>query len=282
MHFTVATKQPAMTAARIAASLSSKDNRNIDTDSLSSLMVSVLRTQFIAICGNLLTAFPTALLIALVWLHFTGHHLISPDKARHLLHDIDPFSTLAIFYAAIAGVCLFLAGLISGYFDNRALYTRLSSRILRLHSWRRCLGAERHARTAHYLEKNLGGLMGNFFFGILLGSIGTLGDLLGLPIDIRHITFSAANLATAWFALDYQIGTQLLLTSVCGVLAIGLTNLLVSFGLALFVALRSRKVRFKKSWLLLQSLVFWFLRRPQDFFFAPKSLPLAAEPVPPQ
>lgn len=282
MHFTVATKQPAMTAARIAAGLSSKDSRTIDTDSLAALMVSVLRTQFIAICGNLLTAFPTALLIALAWIHFTGHHLVSPDKARHLLHDIDPFSTLAIFYAAIAGVCLFLAGLISGYFDNRALYTRLSSRILRLRSWRRCLGTERHERAAQYLEKNLGGLMGNFFFGILLGTIGTLGDLLGLPIDIRHITFSASNLATAWVGLDYQVSTQHLLTSVCGVLLIGLTNLLVSFGLALLVALRSRKVRFKKGWLLLQSLVFWFLRRPQDFFFAPKSLPFATETVPQQ
>ncbi len=282
LHFTVATKQPAMTAARIAANLSSKDSRTIDTDSLAALMVSVLRTQFIAICGNLLTVFPTALLIALTWLHFTGHHLVSPDKARRLLHDIDPFSTLALFQAAIAGVCLFLAGLISGYFDNRALYTRLSSRILRLRSWQRCLGAERHARAAQYLEKNLGGLMGNFFFGILLGTIGTLGDLLGLPIDIRHITFSASNLATAWVGLDYQVSTQMLLTSLCGVLLIGLTNLLVSFGLALFVALRSRKVRFKKGWLLLQSLVFWFLRRPQDFFFAPKSLPLTAEATSPQ
>ena len=282
MHFTVATKQPAMTAARIAANLSSKDNRTIDTDSLAALMVSVLRTQFIAVCGNLLTAFPTAMLIALAWLHLTGHHLVSANKARHLLQDIDPFATLAIFYAAIAGVCLFLAGLISGYFDNRAMYTRLSSRILRLRSWQRCLGSERHTRAAQYLEKNLGGLMGNFFFGILLGTIGTLGDLLGLPIDIRHITFSAANLATAWVGLDYEVSTPLLLTSISGVLAIGLTNLLVSFGLALFVALRSRKVRFKKGWLLLQSLVFWFLRRPQDFFFAPKSLPLAAETVQPQ
>ena len=277
LHFTVATKQPAMTAARIAASLSSKDNRTIDIDSLAALMVSVLRTQFVAICGNLITAFPTALLIALAWLHFTGHHLVSPDKARHLLHDIDPFASLAIFQAGIAGICLFLAGLISGYFDNRALYTHLSLRLLRLQSWCRFLGAERHARVAQYLEKNLGGLMGNFFFGILLGTIGTFGDLLGLPIDIRHITFSAANFATSLVGLDYHVSTQLFLTSLCGVLMIGLTNLLVSFGLALFVALRSRKVRFKKGWLLLQSLVFWLLRRPQDFFYAPKSSAVAVD-----
>ena len=274
LHFTVATKQPAMTAARIAAGVSSKDSRTIDVEALTGLMVSVVRTQFTAVCGNLLTAFPTALLIALAWLQFSGHHVVSPDKARHMLHDIDPFTSLAIFQAAIAGVCLFLAGLISGYFDNRAVYTRLSQRIMRLRSWQHFLGPDRHRRFAHYLEKNLGGLMGNFFFGILLGSIGTLGDLMGLPIDIRHITFSATNLATAWVGLDFHIGLPLFLTSVFGVLCIGITNLLVSFGLALLVALRSRRVRFKKGLYLLKSLLFWLLRRPQDFFIAPR-LPAA-------
>ena len=279
LHFTVATKQPAMTAARIAASVSSKDSRTIDVDGLVALMVSVIRTQFTAVCGNLLTAFPTALLIAMAWLQMSGHHLVSPEKARHMLHDIDPFSSLAIFQAAIAGVCLFLAGLISGYFDNRAVYTRLAQRILRLHSWQQLLGADRHPRFAHYLEKNLGGLMGNFFFGILLGSIGTLGDLLGLPIDIRHITFSAANFATAWVGLNFTISTPVFLTCVMGVLCIGVTNLLVSFGLALVVALRSRRVRFKKGLLLLNSLLFWFLRRPQDFFIAPKLQPVTVDEV---
>ena len=281
LHFTVATKQPAMTAARIAVGVSSKDSRTIDVEGLTGLMVSVLRTQFTAVCGNLLTAFPTALLIALAWLQFSGHHVVSPDKARHMLHDIDPFTSLAIFQAAIAGVCLFLAGLISGYFDNRAVYTRLAQRIMRLRSWQRCLSPDRHRRFAHYLEKNLGGLMGNFFFGILLGSIGTLGDLMGLPIDIRHITFSATNLATAWVGLDFHIAVPVFLTSAFGVLCIGITNLLVSFGLALLVALRSRRVRFKRGALLLKSLLFWLLRRPQDFFIAPKTLSMPMHDIEP-
>ena len=87
--------------------------------------------------------------------------------------------------------------------------------------------------------------MGNFFFGILLGTMGTLGYLLGLPLDIRHVTFSAANFATALVALDYndQRGDWWRL-SVAGFLAIGTVNLLVSFGLALWVALRARKIHF--------------------------------------
>ncbi|EGF33447.1 putative site-specific recombinase [Oxalobacteraceae bacterium IMCC9480] len=270
LHFTVATKQPAMTAARIAADLHANDNRTIGIDSLADLIVKVLRTQFIAVLGNLMTVFPTALTIAMVWFALNGHQLVSFDKAQHLLHDINPFASLALFHAAIAGVCLFLAGMISGYFDNRAVYTRMAQRILQLRSWRRVFGPARHARVAAYLEKNLGGLMGNLFFGLLLGSIGTFGQLIGLPVDIRHVTFSAGNLAIALVGLDFQVSLPVLLTSLFGIVCIGITNLLVSFGLALFVALRSRQVRFSRGGALVKALLARMVQRPLDFFIPPK------------
>ena len=53
LHFTIATKQPAMTASRIASGLSSKDGRNIDLDSMAELIGKVFRTQCIAVLGNL-------------------------------------------------------------------------------------------------------------------------------------------------------------------------------------------------------------------------------------
>ncbi|HEY4318531.1 MAG TPA: site-specific recombinase [Herbaspirillum sp.] len=272
LHFTVATKQPAMTASRIAAGLHSRDGRNIDLDSLVELVAKVIRTQFVAVAGNLLLAFPAAYLIALGYGFLFGHPLVSPEKARHLLQDIDPFTTLALFYAAIAGVCLFLAGLISGYYDNKALYTRMAQRIARLGWLQRMLGPGKVARLGEYLETSLGGLMGNFYFGVLLGCLGTVGFLLGLPIDIRHITFSAANFATAIVGLDYQVGWRLALVSACGVLAIGTINLWVSFTLALIVALRSRQVRFRHGAQLAKQLLARFFRRPQDFLIAPKTV----------
>ena len=67
LHFTIATKQPAMTAARIAAGLSVKDGRNIDIDSMAELVNKVFRTQFVAVLGNLATVLPTAWAIALGW-----------------------------------------------------------------------------------------------------------------------------------------------------------------------------------------------------------------------
>jgi site-specific recombinase len=267
LHFTVATKQPAMTASRIAAGLHSKDGRNIDIDSMAELCNKVIRTQNMAVLGNLMVAIPTAWLIAMAWPLMTGHHLVSPEKAMHLLQDIDPIHGPALIYAAIAGVCLFVAGLISGYYDNKALYTRWGQRVSQLRGLRWLLGQPRLDRLGAYLENNLGGLMGNFGFGILLGVMPFLGFVLGIPLDIRHVTFSSANFATAIVGLDHNVGWELVVTSVAGFLSIGTVNLLVSFGLALWVALRSRQVRFKHGWQLVKAMGRRFRQGPISFFF---------------
>jgi site-specific recombinase len=167
-------------------------------------------------------------------------------------------------------VCLFVAGLISGYYDNKAVYTEMARRVAQLRPLRRLLGAARLQRLSVYLENNLGSLMGNLYFGILLGSIGTLGYLLGLPLDIRHVTFSAANFATSLVALDYNMSWQLALTSVAGFLSIGAVNLLVSFALALWVALRARKVRFKQGMSLIKAMGRRFVGAPAEFCIGPK------------
>ena len=274
LHFTVATKQPAMTASRIAADIHRIGNsRDVDLDSLCELIARVWRTQFIAVLGNLSLAFPVAWILVLAYRWLSGHHFVDADKAAHLLHDLDPLGSLALLHAAIAGVCLFLAGLISGYYDNKALYTRMSQRLVRARWLVSLLGMSRTQRLGEYVETSLGGLMGNFTFGIMLGSIGTIGFLLGLPIDIRHITFSAANLAIAMEALDWAVAPRLFLLSAAGVLAVGLVNLWVSFSLALWVALRSRQVRFAQTGKLLRALLARLAARPTQFFWPPADTP---------
>jgi site-specific recombinase len=114
--------------------------------------------------------------------------------------------------------------------------------------------------------------MGNFFFGILLGTTGTVGFLLGLPLDIRHVTFSTANFATALVSLDYQITWAEAANAALGVVLIGAVNLLVSFNLALSVALRARKIQFTRSILLLRALGRRFRHAPIDFFIGPKDV----------
>jgi len=62
---------------------------------------------------------------------------------------------------------------------------------------------------------------------------------------------------------------QLLSVSLLGILSIGIINLLVSFSLALMVALRSRQVHFNQGSRLLKTLALKFWNQPRDFFIPP-------------
>lgn len=278
IHGTIATKQPAMTAAYIAASLEDIPDRTAERqlEKLALLCINVFRSQLVAIAGNIGIAFPVALLISMAWLWGNGSNPASPDKALHLLEELSPIDSLAIFHAAIAGFFLFLSGIISGYYDNQAIYSRTPERLAALGIFRR-LSVVRRQRLAAYLRHNLGALAGNFYFGLMLGSMGTVGFILGLPLDIRHIAFASANFAYALVGLDFNIGWQVWLKSLIGIAAIGLTNLGVSFALALMLALKSRGVQFR-LWLPLLKLILQHLRKhPRDFFWPPSVKTLAAQ-----
>lgn len=271
LHFTIATKQPAMTAARIAAALhqQEKSGSRVPLDELAELVVKVMRTQFIAILGNVLLAIPTAAIIALGWQALFGQPVVGTAKAQHLLHDLDPLGSLALVHAGIAGVYLFLSGLIAGYYDNKAIYRRIPERLASHPLLNKLLGKHRAWKLGHYVEHNLGALAGNFYFGLFLGLTGTIGIILGLPLDIRHITFSAANLAFGLVALDFQLPVGMIALYCGGVALIGFTNLAVSFSMALWVALRSRKLSGRQVLPLLPLLLKHFIRHPLQFFIPP-------------
>ena len=270
LHFTVATKQPAMTAAAIAASIDATDSNSKEMDGLIAMIANTMRSQMVAIFGNVVLAIPLAMLISLGVEYFTGQHFISPEKAHHLLADIDPFHSGALFYAAVAGVCLFLAGLIAGYHDNLAIYNKIPQR-LRAVSWlQKLLGTSRLNHFANYVENNLGALAGNFYFGCLLGGMSAIGVLFGLPFDIRHIAFSSAFVGYSSAALDFMLSWQTAAYLALSLALIGFVNLTVSFSLALYVAMKSRKIRFKQWRKLLGQLASRLNQHPGEFIFPPK------------
>ncbi|MFW2065197.1 site-specific recombinase [Acinetobacter johnsonii] len=277
LHFTVATKQPAMTAAALAATVQHrKGSKTAQIAELAALIINIIRTQFIAILGNISIAIPVAAFIAWAWA--TGLHepLMTHAKASKTLHDLNPFTSLAIPHAAIAGVCLFLSGLLAGYFDNMAVYRKVGPRLKAHPRLKTIMRQERLDKFAGYIERNLGALAGNFLFGIMLGSMGTIGYILGLPLDIRHIAFASANFIQGLMNINGSPEIGLIIVSFLGVLAIGLTNLFVSFTLTIIVALRARRVRFEQWKPLAKLVLTHFLTRPSDFFWPPK-VPLEVE-----
>jgi Site-specific recombinase len=270
LHGTVATKQPAMTANAIAAGIEEAGGRLRNVEAMTDLIARALRTQVIAILGNVFIAIPLSALLAWTFLTLSGTPFAGREESLYLLKAQSPLHGGALFYAAIAGVCLFISGLISGYYDNYAAYNHVPERILQLAWPKRLVGESRRRRFATYVGENLGALAGNFLFGVLLGGTTLFGLLLGLPIDIRHVAFSSAFVGIAFVGLDFGEHLLLFVAALIGVAAIGFINLAVSFTLALNIALRSRQVS-DPQWKLLARSVFTHLRRkPADFFLPPR------------
>lgn len=281
LHFTVATKQPAMTAAALASTVQHrKGSKMAQTAELAALIVNIIRTQFIAILGNISIAIPVAAFIAFLWSYGLHEPLMTHGKAAKTLHDLNPFTSLAVPHAAIAGVCLFLSGLLAGYFDNMAIYRKVGPRLKAHTRLAKIMGQERLNKFAEYVQLNMGALGGNFIFGIMLGSMGTIGFILGLPLDIRHIAFASANFIQGLMNINGP-DIALILVSFLGVLLIGITNLFVSFTLTIIVALRARRVRFEQWKPLAKLVMTHFLTRPSDFFWPPKHVNKDVPTTPP-
>lgn len=275
---TVATKQPAMTAAAIASTVSEVTGRKAaQLTKLAELVVDIMRTQFIAIMGNISIAMPIALLISCFWFYVLGTPLTSATTADHLLHDLNPFTSLAIPHAAIAGVYLYISGLIAGYYDNLAVHNKIGERIIHHPFLQKVLSPSKLSQFSSFVERNLGAIMSNFLFGCFLGSTATLGYIFGLPLDIRHIAFSSANFVHGIFNIYANTGELpdfwVILVSLLGVMVIGAINLMVSFSLALFTALRARNVEVFE-WKYLFGLVSSHFVNQSSDFFIPRKEPM--------
>lgn len=270
LHWTLATKQPAMTASTLAAALdeAKKQDGEDRYATLSDLFARVWRSQFIAFVGNVVMVFPVALGIAWTWGHLFGPELLA-HKAPKLLKELDPLASLALLHAGFAGIFLFLSGLIAGSATNKVLYRRVPRRIVEHPILKLTLSLPTRQRMAAYVERNYGGIISNFWFGVFMGSLGTVGVITGLPLDIRHITFAAGNLGLAAVGANWGLDTTTWVLSVVGVGLIGFVNFLVSFVLSLTLAMRSRGVPYRE--LLVMAVAAWNLFRynPWIFYFPP-------------
>jgi len=271
-HFSLATKQPAVTAHRFARSIEEAGAKR-RIEALAEIVVRTCRSQFVALVGNLLIVVPVALLIGDLVFAQTGHYYVDEAKARHLLDDADPFSPRVWGWAAVTGVWLFLTGLISGFYDNKAVYDRIPQRLKQLRWLRRVLGERGVNRLANYIDLNLGGLVGSVAFGIMLGTTAALGRVLGLPLGSLHVTFVSANCAYAIVTLEGALSAAEIARICAGVAVVGSLNLVVSFTLALSVALRAQRIHFTETRALLLELGRRFVRSPHHYFWPPRDPP---------
>lgn len=270
LGFTLATKQPAMTAAALIKALQKgfvKQGKEAEKyEAFAILFARVFRSQFIAFVGNVIMAFPVSLLG--IWLiDYTFQYNIAATKWETLLTDISPIHSPAIFHAAIAGVFLFLSGIISGSVANRDKHNQVFFRITEHPILKRSLGKSRTLKLAQLYEKKGAGIISNFWFGVFMGSTASVGLFLGLNLDIRHITFVSGNLALGLYGANYQVSNAMLFWGIFGIGVIGVVNFIVSFSLSLGLALRSRAISLFELRFIAASIWNHFKHRPISFFF---------------
>ena len=270
LGFTLATKQPAMTAATMAKVLSDESSSEKNYKEFANLVAKLSRTQFIAFVGNVLWSFPVALAIiyGMDWFLEKNFAVAKADK---LLKDLNPIESKAILHACIAGFFLFISGIISGNISNSSIFNQIPERISQSPFLNQVIGAKNSKKLSDFYTKHWAGIISNFWFGIFLGVIAPLGVFLGLDLDIRHITFSAGNFALALYGKGFDIDTYTFTISLVTIFLIGAFNFIVSFGLSMLLAFRSRKVNFGELTIIYKSILKYFIKNPLRFFIPLKS-----------
>ena len=271
LHWTVATKQPAMTAPALAEKLN-----DVADDSAVERFVDevahLLRSQVAGIVGNLAAVTPLVLLVQWGWQVLFGAPLVHGHDAEHVFDAITLLGPTALF-AAFTGVLLFASSLIAGWVENWFVWHRLDSAI----AWNprivSRLGAARAQRWAVYWRANISGYASNISLGLMLGLVPAVALFFGLPIEVRHVTLSTGQLAAAAAAEGLAVlGTSVFWWCVAGIAVTGVLNLSVSFFLAFKVALRSRGIRLADRSRIRQAIFKRLRSRPGSFVLPPKQL----------
>ena len=272
---TLATKQPAMTASTIAKTLESlSDNDNNKEKQkhyteFSALFTRLFRSQFIAFVGNVFGAFPVSMLLAIGMSYLSGYN-IATKKSLHLLEDLNIWHTPVFLHACIAGIFLFLSGIIAGNVASVNNFNNFYYRLSEHPFLKGFFGKVRMQRVANWMQQKWPSVVSNIWFGVFMGSAWAIGHFFGLPIDIRHITFASGNLAYGLYGMNFIISLENILWCILGIGIIGLGNFIVSFGLSLWIALRSREVPASELKYLGRCVWRAFKAHPRAFFFPVK------------
>ncbi len=239
LHFTVATKQPAMTAPALSARLAALhqpqgDERFVDE------VAHLMRSQVAGIVGNLMAVAPLVALVQLLAWWWRGEPLVGGAQADYTLHSLTLLGpTLA--FAAFTGVLLFAASILAGWVENWFVLHRIDRALQwnpTLQAW---LGPERAQRWAQSLRANVAGIAANVSLGLMLGLVPVIAHFLALPLDVRHVTLSTGQWVAATVSLGVDAWREPAVWWCLAALPLtGLLNVGVSFWLAWRVALRAR------------------------------------------
>jgi site-specific recombinase len=241
LHFTVATKQPAMTAPAMAAKLKDLGTGEA-VEAFVDEVTHLVRSQVAAVLGNVLVVFPAVLVLCLLFALLKGAPTLSPETAAHSLKSLHLLGP-SVLFAAFTGVLLFASSIIAGWTENWFVLHRLDSAMQYNPRITHMLGTARAARWAQFLRENISGFAANVSLGFMLGLVPVIATFFGLGLDVRHVTLSTGQVAAAMATLGTQAWhTPGFWWALATLPLLGALNVTVSFYLAFRLAMRAQNV----------------------------------------
>jgi len=241
MHFTLATKQPSMTAPAMAAKL--KDMAEPGAiDAFVDEVTHLVRSQAAAVLGNVAVVFPLVVALSMVLQGISGQPMIDAARADYVLHSLSLWGP-SVLFAAFTGVLLFASSIVAGWVENWFVLHRLDSALRHNPRITRALGLARADGLAHFMRRNISGFAANISLGLMLGLVPVILAFVGLGLDVRHVTLSTGQLGAACASLGWGVVHNAgLWWALASIPVIGALNLGVSFYMAFRVALRAHNV----------------------------------------
>lgn len=271
LGFTLASRQPAMTAAHLARALGESKTDEAPLEPLAAEVARTVRSQLAATIGNLAVIVPMVVVMDLAFQATLGHGLLDAAAADELIAADHPLLSGIVPGAMLTGVALWLASVAGGAVENWAVYQRIPQALASSRLMRAFAGPARAERLAQWLRRHVAGIGGSLALGLQMGLVPAIAGFFGLPLTLPHVSIATGQLAFAGMARGAEgVLRADFLWAVAGVGLTGLMNFGVSFALALWVALRARDVGVSGALQLLRAVGRLFRARPLKFFLPPR------------
>lgn len=236
LGYRLATKQPSL----LAVTLLRGNSRTWCTE-----LMAVTRSQFAATLGNFGFVVCSMFLFHRLYVGLFEKVFLSEETAMYTLKSLSPFRTGTLGFAALTGVFLWVASLVSGWCSHKA----------------------------GKMHPSAGGIGFNLSLAFLLSAVPIFGETFGISIDVRHFTLSSGALALSIYSLGFKAAWNAGLGQACfGIFMIAFLNFTVSFGLSFFVTLIAYPLRrrrmmplYRKAWAL-------FVVNPWVFLYPEKNI----------
>ena len=269
LHFTLATKQPAMTAPAMAAKLKDMGS-SPDSAAFVDEVTHLVRSQVAAVAGNVMLVFPATIVLSTAMHFLVNRPMIDTETAQHVLESITLLGPTLIF-AAFTGVLLFASSIVAGWVENWFVLHRLDSAVRYNPRITRVLGHVRANRWGCFMRRHISGLAANISLGLMLGLVPPILSFIGIALDVRHVTLSAGQLGAASASLGWSIVLQpAFWWAAASIPLIAACNVAVSFYLAFRVALQAHNVSGVDRARISTAIYQRFTQAPTSFFWPPK------------